>query len=46
MTKIKPSAPLGRYPQFLLCGQEGIAPTNSSTRMIKSIVPIAHHLPN
>ena len=39
MIKIRPSAPLGRYPQFRLCGQEGIAPTNSRTRMIKSSFP-------
>jgi hypothetical protein len=44
MIRIRPSAPLGRYPQLLLCGQDGIAPINSKIRMIKRIVPIPNYL--
>jgi hypothetical protein len=45
MIKIRPSAPLGRYPQPLLYGHAGTEPSNSRIRMIKSIVPIPHYLP-
>ncbi len=33
------NSPLGAYPQFLLCGQAGIAPTNIKTNRTNKIVP-------
>ncbi len=39
--RIKPSPPLGQYPQPELYGQAGSAPINRRTRIINRIVPMA-----
>jgi hypothetical protein len=39
--RIKPSPPLGQYPQLELYGQAGSAPINRRTRIINRIVPMA-----
>ena len=39
ITSTNPSPPLGPYPQPLLWGHLGIAPTNKRTTMINSINP-------
>ncbi len=39
-SRIKPSAPLGKYPQLRLCGHVGIAPSKSRIITIKRMVPI------
>ena len=40
MSTIRPTPPLGPYPQLRLCGQAGMAPTNSKIKMISRIVEI------
>jgi len=40
ITRIKPTPPLGPYPQLLLCGHAGTAPTNANARIINRINPI------
>jgi hypothetical protein len=40
MMRIKPRPPLGPYPQLLLCGQAGNAPSNIRTSRTINMVPI------
>ena len=40
--RIKPKPPLGKYPQPVLYGHVGRAPTRSKIKMITRIVPIIH----
>ena len=46
ITKIRPMPPLGPYPQFLLWGQLGIAPSSRRIKIIMRIKPklIVNHL--
>jgi hypothetical protein len=44
--RIKPSPPLGQYPQPELYGQVGSAPINRRTRIINRIVPMASPFDN
>ncbi len=37
MTRMKPSPPLGAYPQFRLCGQVGSVPSTIRTSMTSRI---------
>ena len=39
MIRMKPSPPLGAYPQFRLCGQDGSAPSTIRTSIISRIEP-------
>jgi hypothetical protein len=39
MTSNRLSPPLGPYPQLLLCGQVGIAPSNIKIKTINNIIP-------
>lgn len=39
MTRIKPSPPLGAYPQLRLCGQVGSAPSTIRMSITSRIVP-------
>src|SRR6187551_4027807 len=38
--RIKPSPPLGKYPQLALCGQVGNAPTSNNTNTMMTMVLI------
>ena len=40
INRIRPRIPLGKYPQLLLCGHVGNAPTSSRITRTKSSVPI------
>ncbi len=40
MIRIRPSPPLGAYPQLLLCGQAGNDPTSSNATTITMMVPM------
>ncbi len=42
ITRIRPTPPLGPYPQFLLYGQLGIAPSSKRIKIITRIVTIAN----
>jgi hypothetical protein len=39
ISKINPNPPVGKYPQFRLCGHLGNAPSSAKTRITISIVP-------
>jgi len=39
ITRMMPIPPLGKYPQFLLCGHAGKTPTSMSSNMIIIIAP-------
>ena len=39
INKIKPSPPVGKYPQLRLCGHLGSAPSSANTRITIKIVP-------